>query len=137
METTKKTIYNHFNKGLFKNTHFTILTFQKGLSQHLNPINKGINNHVSVMLAFNHITCKIERFLVNYGMPTEIKFNFADLGDSTKLDVNHYRVDEVFPYKTKEVEEKYGLNSNHDGKFNKKFFQLFLMHLIFEKIASR
>jgi len=130
-------IYKDFNYKLLDNTLFTILAFQKGLSQHANPLDKSINNHVSVMMAFNHSTCKIERFLVNYGVPVEVEGSPNGISNRKILELNHEYVGETLPFKNKKIRSMYSLNNLKNGVFNAKFFQIFLLNIIIGKIDRR
>ena len=88
-------------------------------------------NYVSFFLVFNHITCRIERYLVNYGIPYDVKalegINY-DSGNSLGVEYNHMFV--------ANKEGKF-IQRLTDGKINSHFFQIFIyLMLISAKDAT-
>lgn len=117
-------LLNNFNKGLPANTLYTFLTFQKTLHQDL--LTSPNKNYAAVFLAFNHTNLRIERFLVNYGAPYRIEITSFP-GAHSSLSYNHIMV------KDNISDSDIHYNNAIDGKFNKKFFQIFLTSFLYSK----
>lgn len=117
-------LYDSFNKGLPENSLYTLLTFQK--TYHKDILTEPRKNYAAVFLAFNHTNLRIERFLVNYGSPYRIDIK-PTLGTYENLKFNHILVKDSFS------DSEIHYNNAIDGKFNKKFFQIFLTSFLYSK----
>lgn len=113
-----------------KDLYGTILGFRKGWKN--NQIVK--NDFYSVLLFFDHTTCRIERFLVNKGVSEAIDIVRIDELVDPSLHVDHFDEENnkvIRPiYNTPyNIPEAGTFHHLHDGRLNKAFFQVFLFEL--------
>jgi len=143
----------YFTGGFDTCNWITIMGFQKNVSgsdyalfEH-NPSGKHI--YISYFLAFNHLTCRIERYLVNYGLPYDISnedinsliHNNADNYEHfSRLDnksFNHVLIESnPHPEEAEDVELANAnlaseLNGLRDGKLSLNFFKIFLVQFLY------
>lgn len=135
-------LYKYFN-GNSENTLFTILGFQKKILnsdirydvyRKLGGASRDGHRLISFCILFDHRTCRIERFLVNYGIP----YNLRDIEVSPSSDLvtykniafNHLAVNDSagsLPIK----EGILNINSIKDGKLSSYFILLFLLQCLY------
>lgn len=116
--------YKYFNDGLESNSLYTIINFQKG-------VNSDLDKHISVLMAFNHLTLQIERFLINYGEVYDVK---------TESSKNLYTIKDFkhdFVKTDNKLKKNFIKNNVRDVKFTRKFLTIFLLLLINNKKIHR
>lgn len=111
-----------FQQGIKTNSIYTILSFQKKLVNEINRLNdENMPKYVSVIMSFNHELNLIDRFLVNYGGSYNDKITKADYSDlQYNLNKTGLTLDKAI-----------------DGKFSKKFFHIFLINLLVNRIINK
>lgn len=124
-----KSFIEYFFGKLPVDSNYTILGFQKGLKQKINS-NKDIDSHLSVLCAFNHNTCTINRYLVNYGLPQMNEDETEKLITDKVLNINHKQI------KDQKRITYQQMNSLNDGKLTKNFMKTFILELVLSKIAN-
>lgn len=113
---------------------FTIFAFQKGLKQ-FRDANKRITNHVSVVYAFDHSTCSIIRFIVNYGSPSVEYIELDNYIDpQILLKRNHTMITRAKKWDLEYIKD---INELKDGKLSTRFVTTFVKELLASKVITR
>lgn len=128
-----KKLYNYFNKGV-ENSLFTILGFQKNIEPknlkfdiYKNILHDEGHRFLSFCILFDHRTCRIERFLINYGIPyiyKKVEIDRDSLNRKGDLAFNHLLThDPVFEIIKS---DKLKLDKFNDGKLTASFILAFM-----------
>lgn len=132
--------YKYFNGLPQENNLFTIIGFQKTIKESeivYNDFYKDIINkhnskrYVSFCILFDHRTCRIERYLINYGIPYSIRNKEVtenNIISKRDLHINHISIPD--PLADKYKNDEYGINKLRDGKLTSSFIFTFITQCI-------
>lgn len=135
---TKLKLAQYFLGNPTRNVKLTILGFQKNLTETDMDISNDqptVKNFISYFLVYNHMNCRIDYFLINYGYPFNLK-NKSNNEKSAMYDnsrwgsLNFNRIIREYPDKWPNIEEHNTLGEAVDGKLSLNFFKIFLTNVL-------
>ena len=130
--SNQKRILKYFLGYPARKVLYTILGFNSTLSNKTiaKAINKDSNSYVSYFLAFNHATCRIECFMINYGTQNID----LDLRDDVPKETENTRLNFMSKGSTVPDNQWKALEHHQNGKLTLSFF--FVRHTGFPNVPA-